>query len=98
MFCLQVVKHEFHLSKQFQEGVSLKVFACSNNKDAFTTDASMRQVATLELTIKDPSRVISPEDYGIAVSFSFGCTEFRVVGKDQQTGEEVKTDVVFMAD
>ena len=45
------------------------------------------------LVIADP-----PESYTITVSFSFGSTEFRVVAKDDQTGQEVQTNVVFIAD
>lgn len=57
----------------------------------------MRQIATMMLTITDPTKVDPPEDYKIKVSFSFGSTEFHVAAKDPHTGEEIETDVVFIA-
>lgn len=78
--------------------MDLRIFACSNNNDCYTTASSMRKTAVMRLVIKDPTQVDCPEKYSITVSFSFGSTEFHVVAKDDQTGEEVETDVVFISD
>lgn len=90
--------HSFKAISRFQTGFSIRVFACNNNNDCHTTDKSMRQVALMRFIIKDPAKVNLHEDYTLTISFSFGSTEFHVVAKDDQTGEEVKTDVVFIAD
>ena len=87
----------FTPSVQFPSTIWVSIHACSNNNDSYTTDESMRQIATLRLPILDPTRVDCPEDYIINVSFSFGSTEFHVVAKDQQTGQEIETDVAFIA-
>ncbi|KAL3145611.1 hypothetical protein ABBQ32_003157 [Trebouxia sp. C0010 RCD-2024] len=97
----QVVEHTFTATgkpdSRFQSMVPVRIYACSNNTDSCTTDASMRQIATMMLTITDPTKVDPPEDYKIKVSFSFGSAEFHVVAKDPYTGEEIETDVVFIA-
>ena len=77
--------------------MALAIYACPNNNATYTTDKTMRQVARLTLTIKDPTKVDPPERYKVTTSFSFGSSEFHVVAKDEQTGEEVDTDVVFIA-
>lgn len=99
MICtLQEVTHTFVATTRFQSGIHIKIYACSNNTDCYTTDASMRQTAIMRLNIDDPTKVDPPESYKFTVKFSFGSTEFRVVAKDDQTGQEVQTDVVFIAD
>ena len=99
MICtLQEVTHTFVATTRFQSGIHIKIYACSNNTDSYTTDASMRQTAIMRLNIDDPTKVDPPESYKFTVKFSFGSTEFRVVAKDDQTGQEVQTDVVFIAD
>ena len=50
------------------------------------------------MTIKDPSKVDPPSKYRIVVTFKFGAAEFQAVARDDQTGEEVKTSVVLIAD
>lgn len=93
----QVVEHTFTPLGRHDSSIGINIHACSNNDDMYTTDKSMRQIATLELPIKDPTAVDPPEEYNIDVSFSFGSTEFHVVAKDRQTGQEIEADVVFIA-
>ena len=96
MVCtLQEVTHTFCAGTRFQSGIRVRIYACSNNTDCYTTDATMRQTAIMTLNIDDPTKVDPPESYKYTVKFSFGSTEFRVV---DQTGQEVQTDVVFIAD
>ena len=93
-----MVLHTFEASSRFQSRIKIEIYACSNNNDCYTTDASMRQTAIMRLNIQDRTKVDPPQDYRFSVKFSFGTTEFHVVAKDNQTGEEVETDVVFIAD
>lgn len=78
--------------------MDISIYACNNNRDLYTDASAMRKLATLQLTISDPSRVDPPRQYGILVSFSFGATELEVHAYDQQTREEVQTSVVFVAE
>ena len=63
----------------------------------YTDAAAMRKLATLTMTISDPSKVDPPIEYGVLVSFSFGATELEVTAYDEQNKEEVQTSVVFVA-
>lgn len=74
------------------------IYACNNNRDHYTDATAMRKLATLQLTISDPSRVDPPREYAVLVSFSFGAAELQVHAYDQQTREEVQTSVVFVAE
>ena len=95
---VQGVTDTFTATSRFQPVIGIKIYACNNNTDCYTDVASMRKTAIMSLNISDPTKVDPPESYKITVSFSFGSTEFHVVAKDNQTGQEVQTDVVFIAD
>ena len=92
------MERRFTAVRRFQSQVSFGIYACNNNEDRYTDAAAMRKLATLTMTVSDPSKVICPDEYRICVRFSFGATELEVTAYDMQTEEEVQTSVVFVAD
>ena len=95
---VQIVKQSFTLGAKHQAAAGIQVYACSNSNDTYTTASTMRKIGILHLVIKDPTKVERPRDYSLTVGFSFGASEFKAVARDDQTGEEVQTNIVFIAD
>ncbi len=93
-----MVKHILSPTARFQSCVAMAIYACNNNADTYTDANAMRKVATIVLDIEDPTKVDPPRWYELAVSFTFGASEFQASARDEQTGKEVKTSVVFIAD
>jgi len=93
-----VVQHIASPTARFQSSVEIAIYACNNNADTRTDASAMRKVATMVLDIEDPTKVDPPRWYKIAVRFTFGASEFQASARDEQTGKEVKTSVVFIAD
>ncbi len=94
----QVVKHILSPTARFRSTVEMVIYLCNNNADTYTNASAMRKVATMVLDIEDPFNVDPPRWYKLAVSFTFGASEFQASARDEQTGKEVKTSVVFIAD
>ena len=93
-----MVKHILSPTARFQSSVPMAIYACNNNADTYTNANAMRKIATTVLDIEDPTKVDPPRWYKLAVSFTFGASEFQASARDEQTVKEVKTSVVFIAD
>ena len=78
--------------------MEMAIYACNDNADTYTDANAMRKIASMVLDIEDPTKVDPPRRYRFAVSFTFGASEFQASARYEQTGREVKTSVVFIAD
>jgi hypothetical protein len=95
---LQVKVEEYVAVKKHQASVDFNLYACSNNSDRYTDADAMKKVGSVRLYIADPSKVTDPDAYKFTVSFRLGGSELTVTAVDKQTGEEVQTSVIFVAE
>ncbi|DBB00577.1 TPA: hypothetical protein ACH3X3_002274 [Trebouxia sp. C0006] len=94
----QVKVEDYVAVKKHQASVDFNLYACSNNSDRYTDADAMKKVGSVRLYIADPSKVTDPDAFKFTVSFRLGGSELTVTAVDKQTGEEVQTSVIFVAE
>ncbi len=95
---LQVKIEEYVALRKHQAAVEFNLYACSNNSDRYIDADAMKKVGSVTLHIADPRKVTDPDAYKFTVKFRLGGSELTVTAVDKQTGEEVQTSVIFVAE
>ena len=95
---LQVKVTEYVATTKHQAAVEFNLNACSNNSDRYVDADAMQKIGSVRLLVADPSKVTDPGAYKFTVSFRLGGSELTVTAVDKQTGEEVQTSVIFVAE
>ncbi len=95
---MQVKVEEYVAVKKHQTAVDFNLYACSNSSDRYIDADAMKKVGSVTLHIADPSKVTDPDAYKFTVNFRLGGSELTVTAIDKQTGKEVQTSVIFVAE
>lgn len=89
---------QYVAASKHQKAVEFNLYACSNSSDRYVDADAMKKVGSVTLHIADPSKVTDPDMYKLTVNFLLGGSELTVTATDNQTGEEVKTSIMFVAE
>ncbi len=95
---MQVKVQEYVAGKKHQAAMDFNLYACLNNSDRYVDADAMKKVGLVRLHIADPKKVTDPDAYKFTVNFRLGGSELTVTAVDKQTGEEVQTSVIFVAE
>lgn len=71
----------YHTTSPMQNTITLKIYATEHEGIRYTTDERCRFVGTLTMTLRTPR----PELQDLLVTYIFGDTEIKVIGKEMQT-------------
>lgn len=78
-----------------QKSISFKIFTSSEDDPKYTDDESCKYLGSLEVDISGLQR---ESEKSVRLKFIFGGTEFKVVGKIEDTDKEVDVKFQFLED
>lgn len=83
----------YHTTSPMQKSITLKIFATEVENIKYTTDGNCHFVGTLTMTLRTPRQELQD----LSVTYIFGDTEIKVIGKELLTDYVCET-VIRMND
>lgn len=83
----------YHTTSPMQKSINLRIYATERDGVKYTTDDYCNFVGTLTMTLKTPRQELQD----LSVTYIFGDTEIKVVGKEMKTNHQCEA-VIRMND
>ena len=79
----------YHTTTPMQKSINLRIYATANDDVKYTTDRQCHFIGTMTMVLKNPTQELQD----LKVTYVFGDTEIKVIGKELKTNYVCETTI-----